>query len=73
MTKIIPKISDMYIMENKEQQTKPEITTIKSIYRAIVEKAMTEPAYFAIHKPLSDARYTLRDKKGLGLQLRMSA
>ena len=59
-------------MKNEEQQTKPATTDVKSIYRAILEKAIVEPNYFNEYKPLNCTKFNPRDRKGLGLQLRMS-
>ena len=59
-------------MENKEQLIKPTTTTTGSIYRAILEKAMAQPNYFNEYKPLNNTKIAPRDRKGLGLQLRMS-
>ncbi len=55
--------------KNKQNQTN---ISGNNIYRAILEKAMMEPMYFNCYKPLNQTKISPRDKKGLGLQLRMS-
>lgn len=56
-------------MENNKQS---QLTNSHNIFRAVLQKAIMEPTYFNSHKPLNQTKFMPRDKKGLGLQLRMS-